>query len=221
MTTRTSFAAVAWLSIVAAGLICATMADGRSLCVLKRSERASTLGLFPPLTSSIWTDYAAFGLLKDYKGNFPHDPEHGMNSDNREGCNEKQKLAESTAAFVFISMFFTVFSIIAAFLGTATGKGIFGTISLGTNGAGIIFMIITFAQAAAIFNKKFCGVTLTDTYNMSYAIPFVVLAMILSITNILIIVLTGATKDDVPPAQGQQNHEPTAETVPAPKEAAN
>ena len=184
-------------SAISCLLLSIAIADGRSLCHITDGAR----------TGDSVTDYAAFGIWKDYLG-------HSWINDLNfvDGCTELKDIAQALAAFSMMPAILFGFSVIVCLLGLKNGGGAMGTVSAALNGVNILFLIIAIGLAAGMYDDTHCSWRMKDTYDLSYAIAFFVLSLVLALISIGALVSMGAM-GSAPPAE-------TTEEVTEAKEAA-
>ena len=104
-----------------------------------------------------------------------------------------------------IALIATFFAIVASFAGVYTGKGIFGTLSLVCNILMVLFFLIGLAAMGSFYNEGFdCNdntgasfeITMKDHFDLGYALPFFVVAMLVSIVNVVCIFVFGAMVEE-------------------------
>eukprot|EP01061_Rhynchopus_euleeides_P005666 TRINITY_DN1487_c0_g1_i1.p1 TRINITY_DN1487_c0_g1~~TRINITY_DN1487_c0_g1_i1.p1 ORF type:complete len:222 (+),score=96.30 TRINITY_DN1487_c0_g1_i1:61-666(+) len=179
--------AAGFISLFLTGFLAATMADGRSLLELKPSARSG----------NTVSDYAATGVFKDYKG---YTWEHSDNP--LRGCHDISERGQALVAFVFMATVFSGFSVICNLMGAQSGTGVFGMASAGLNGINFVWILIAMSLAASIYDESHCGGELKKTMDLGYALPFFVIALLLSLVNVGALVATGAlgNSSSEPPA---------------------
>eukprot|EP01061_Rhynchopus_euleeides_P040646 TRINITY_DN6_c0_g1_i3.p3 TRINITY_DN6_c0_g1~~TRINITY_DN6_c0_g1_i3.p3 ORF type:complete len:198 (+),score=88.14 TRINITY_DN6_c0_g1_i3:70-663(+) len=186
-----------FLSLAVTVLLAVAMADGRSFVKAKHYE----------------LNIAAAGVWKDFLGHPWEESKNILHS-----CDDFTDQAKALVAFAFMTCVFSGLSVLCNLLGLQSGKGMFGLASVGLNAVNFVFLVISIGLAGSLYEETFCGtITLSDGYDLVYALPFLVVAAVVSLLNLGALFAMGATKDVAAPTQGAT--EPTAEEV-APKEAA-
>ena len=171
-------------------LSCA-IADGRSYLELKESKR-SAIEAAPG-------NYAGVGVWKDYLG---HAFENSLNL--ASGCSDREELTQTLAGFVFMPTLLSGVAVICNLMGLQSGKGLFGTVAAAINGFNFVCLIIVMSIASALYNETYCDLKLSDLFDLHYALPFVVVAVVLSIVNIVVLVATGAMRDEAGPVNATE-----------------
>eukprot|EP01060_Flectonema_neradi_P029818 TRINITY_DN4217_c0_g1_i1.p1 TRINITY_DN4217_c0_g1~~TRINITY_DN4217_c0_g1_i1.p1 ORF type:complete len:247 (+),score=40.19 TRINITY_DN4217_c0_g1_i1:67-807(+) len=104
-----------------------------------------------------------------------------------------------------IALIASFFAIVASFAGVYTGKGVFGTISLVCNILMVLFFLIGTALMGSFYNEGFdCKdnlgntfeLTMKDHFDLGYALPFYVVALVVSVVNVACIFAFGAMVEE-------------------------
>ena len=172
-----------FMTLISIVFLTASLADGQSLMRLKESQRSG---------NDVATDYAGFGLWKDYTGHAWENDLNGMHD-----CDDREELAQTMAGFSLMALLFMVASLVSNLVGLQGGDGVFGIVSMAMNALVFLFSLLAMSMAVAIFDESYCGTEMKDTYTLHYAVPLFVMILVICILNIIVLAATGASKDAV------------------------
>eukprot|EP01061_Rhynchopus_euleeides_P022274 TRINITY_DN36298_c0_g1_i1.p1 TRINITY_DN36298_c0_g1~~TRINITY_DN36298_c0_g1_i1.p1 ORF type:complete len:201 (+),score=65.48 TRINITY_DN36298_c0_g1_i1:75-677(+) len=178
------------LCLATVAMLTAAMADGRSFASYDHDS------------------ISGIGIWKDFGGR----PWKNHNSLLNLGCDDRADLGKTLVAFTFMPTLLSGLSVISSLKGLQTGQGIYGTASVLLNVVSCVFLIIALASASSIYNEEYCDVEVKDSYDLEYAVPFLVVTLIFSIASAAALVLLGAMQDSSSATAAREN-EPAAEPM--------
>ena len=112
------------------------------------------------------------------------------------GCDDHQKRGQLVLAAVFMCLISSTVAVIASLRGVAAGGRISGIVSIAFQIFNFVFFLIGMAAGASFYNEEFeCksdntivfDLKVADYFDLSYALPFLVVGIIVSIINIVVL----------------------------------
>ena len=176
----------------------ACIADGQSLMRLKDSQRSG---------NDVATDYAGFGLWKDYTGHSWESDLNGMHA-----CDDRHEIGQTMAGFALMALIFAGLAVMCNLMGLQSGRGVFGFAAAGLNVLVFVFAVMTMALAGALFDQEYCDVESKDDYDLHYALPMLVFVVVFALAGVGALVAMGAMKDATEATQETKNEPIAAET---------
>eukprot|EP01060_Flectonema_neradi_P027087 TRINITY_DN3671_c0_g1_i1.p1 TRINITY_DN3671_c0_g1~~TRINITY_DN3671_c0_g1_i1.p1 ORF type:complete len:239 (+),score=60.93 TRINITY_DN3671_c0_g1_i1:90-806(+) len=213
------------LSVISIVFCACALTDGRSIATIRTDEKAvvvnlngvSTdlviqqlpgigypygIGVYSDSNGRKWDqgdDYAE--LVVDTTNQIARRPSHFTQLF---GCDEHQKRGQLLLACVFMCLIASIVSVIASLRGVATQGRVAGIVSMVFQIFNFVFFLIGMAAGASFYDEEFeCksentimfDLKVADYFDLSYALPFVVVGVITSIINIIILCASGSLKD--------------------------